>query len=136
MRYLAAIAYDPILDDPTLNLLSSSKNETVKSMGYLKSEGSFYGATLYMNSTDSKYHIAIEDAIVTPPLCDYYEWENDGKCEYCSDSCKTCSSTDVCTSCESDYLKKDQCVSSCGDGFFENAETHKCDPCTSPCSKC
>jgi hypothetical protein len=64
-----------------------------------------------------------------------------GECAACSGTCKTCSGTlqTQCTSCVSGTYKSpptNQCVDSCGDGFYPDVLTSTCMVCPAKCATC
>jgi hypothetical protein len=69
----------------------------------------------------------------------YYPDNGNFQCIKCKDECRTCSTQDICHSCNSKYFYNDElkeCNSSCKDGFIENNVTNNCDKCEPKCRSC
>ena len=87
---------------------------------------------------DSDYYLKNDECV---PNCGSGFIEgHDGKCHQCKNSCEKCKEDDneCCTSCPPKTFKLNcDCVSSCGDKYWEDSEERLCKPCEDEnCLKC
>lgn len=63
---------------------------------------------------------------------------NSNLCQICVGYCYTCTSTDNCTACNTNFLLNGSCVtaSSCPDTHYADITQLACLPCTAPCLTC
>ena len=63
--------------------------------------------------------------------------ESDRHCDYCKENCKVCENTNSCNECYNGYyLKGNECVDQCGNGYVTDESNKKCIPCSSSCTQC
>ena len=66
--------------------------------------------------------------------------DQNGKCQKCDDSCKTCyqsNNNKTCLSCwESFYLYENTCLKECPFSYYKNNDTQTCSKCHFSCEAC
>ena len=72
-------------------------------------------------------------------VCSANQYESEGICKPCSDTCDKCLSQDICNPCPNDqfYFKiTTSCLATCPDGYFGDINNKLCVKCSEGCAKC
>ena len=63
--------------------------------------------------------------------------ESEGQCKSCKTNCRSCQNSNGCFECnEGFYLKDNECVSQCGNGYVNDESNKKCHECSPSCLQC
>ncbi|KAL4476414.1 hypothetical protein ABPG74_010147, partial [Tetrahymena malaccensis] len=133
--------------DKTTAICSSCDSSCASCSGPSKNECLSCSGSLYFDSTTQKCTSICPDSYYAEYLYQnqcksqcpdgYYQDSSNNQCTKCNQKCKTCTSMNSCSSCQSLLIfHNNDCVQTCPSGFYSSLSSQKCEPCFSKCQSC